>query len=134
MVSRSDIGFLTKPLNDKIHRFPEAGGGLFSTTHDILRYGLMLANDGELDGKRYLSSAAMDELRKEQTGKTRINYSLGYHLRDGMFGHDGAMAPICPSIPKQEWWPSSWYNALAVTSGQLAICFSKRPRKSIPDE
>ena len=35
------------------------------------------ANDGELDGKRYLSHAAMDELRKEQTGKTKVNYSLG---------------------------------------------------------
>ena len=30
------------------------------------------------------------ELRKEQTGKTKVNYSLGYHLRNGMFGHDGA--------------------------------------------
>lgn len=88
--ARGDIGFLTKPLSDREHRYPEAGGGLFSTTHDIFRYGLMLANDGELDGRRYLSRAAMDELRKEQTGKTRVNYSLGYHLRNGMFGHDGA--------------------------------------------
>jgi CubicO group peptidase (beta-lactamase class C family) len=84
------IGYLTKPYSDRVHRYPEAGGGLFSTTHDIFRYGLMLANDGELDGKRYLSHAAMDELRKEQTGTTRVNYSLGYHLRNGMFGHDGA--------------------------------------------
>jgi CubicO group peptidase (beta-lactamase class C family) len=88
--ARGSIGFLTKPYSDRVHRFPEAGGGLFSTTHDIFRYGLMLANDGELDGKRYLSHAAMDELRKEQTGTTKVNYSLGYHLRNGMFGHDGA--------------------------------------------
>ena len=88
--ARGGIGFLTKPYSDRVHRFPEAAGGLFSTTHDILRYGLMLANDGELDGKRYLSHAAMDELRKEQTGTTKVNYSLGYHLRNGMFGHDGA--------------------------------------------
>jgi CubicO group peptidase (beta-lactamase class C family) len=88
--ARGRIGFLTEPLSDRVRRFPEAGGGLFSTAHDILRYGLMLANDGELDGKRYLSHAAMDELRKEQTGKTKVNYSLGYHLRNGMFGHDGA--------------------------------------------
>lgn len=64
---RGDIGFLTKSYSDRVHRFPEAAGGLFSTTHDIFRYGLMLANDGELDGKRYLSHAAMDELRKELT-------------------------------------------------------------------
>jgi CubicO group peptidase (beta-lactamase class C family) len=88
--ARGGIGFLTKPYSDRARRFPEAGGGLFSTTHDIFRYGLMLANDGELDGKRYLSHAAMDELRKEQTGTTHVNYSLGYHLRNGMFGHDGA--------------------------------------------
>src|SRR6266850_1741039 len=88
--ARGGVGFLTKPYSDRVHRFPEAGGGLFSTTHDILRYGLMLANDGEWDGKRYLSHAAMEELRKEQTGTTKVNYSLGYHLRNGMFGHDGA--------------------------------------------
>jgi CubicO group peptidase (beta-lactamase class C family) len=88
--ARGDITFLTKPYSDRVHRYPEAAGGLFSTTHDIFRYGLMLANDGELEGKRYLSHAAMDELRKEQTGKTHVNYSLGYHLRNGMFGHDGA--------------------------------------------
>ncbi len=88
--ARGGIGFLTKPLSDRGHRYPEAGGGLFSTTHDILRYGLLLANDGELDGKRYLSHAAMEELRREQTGATKVNYSLGYHLRNGMFGHDGA--------------------------------------------
>jgi CubicO group peptidase (beta-lactamase class C family) len=98
--ARGDIGFLTKPLSDRAHRFPEAGGGLFSTTHDIFRYGLMLANDGELDGKRYLSHEAMDELQKAQTGTTKMNYSLGYHLRNGMFGHDGALGTDLSVNPK----------------------------------
>jgi len=98
--ARGGLGFLTKPLSDRARRYPEAGGGLFSTTHDIFRYGLMLANDGELDGKRYLSHAAMDELRKEQTGTTKVNYSLGYHLRNGMFGHDGAYCTDLSVDPK----------------------------------
>jgi len=98
--ARGDIGFLSKPLSDRTRRFPEAGGGLFSTTHDIFRYGLVLANDGELDGKRYLSHAAMDELRREQTGTTKVNYSLGYHLRNGMFGHDGAWGTDLSVNPK----------------------------------
>jgi CubicO group peptidase (beta-lactamase class C family) len=98
--ARSNFAFLNKPLTDRSRRYPEAGGGLFSTTHDIFRYGLMLANDGELEGKRYLSHAAMDELRKEQTGKTKINYSLGYHLRNGMFGHDGALGTDLSVHPK----------------------------------
>lgn len=87
---RGDVGYLTKPWSDRTRRYPEAGGGLFSTTHDIFRYGLMLANDGELEGKRYLSSKAIKELQTVQTGATGVNYSLGYHLRNGMFGHDGA--------------------------------------------
>jgi CubicO group peptidase (beta-lactamase class C family) len=98
--AKGTVGFLTKPYGDRTHRYPEAGGGLFSTTHDIFRYGLMLANNGELDGKRYLSPAAMDELRKEQTGKTKVNYSLGYHLRNGMFGHDGAYGTDLSVHPK----------------------------------
>jgi CubicO group peptidase (beta-lactamase class C family) len=98
--ARGGIGFLTKPYSDRTRRFPEAGGGLFSTTHDVFRYGLMLANDGELDGKRYLSHAAMEELRKEQTGTTKVNYSLGYHLRNGLFGHDGAYGTDLSVDPK----------------------------------
>jgi CubicO group peptidase (beta-lactamase class C family) len=98
--ARGDVGYLTKPWSDRAHRFPEAGGGLFSTTHDILRYGLLLANDGELEGRRYLSRAAMEELRKEQTGATKVNYSLGYHLRNGMFGHDGAYGTDLSVNPK----------------------------------
>jgi CubicO group peptidase (beta-lactamase class C family) len=88
--AKAKIFYLTPPYSDRAHRYPEAGGGLFSTAHDILRWGMLLANNGELDGKRLLSPAAMDELRKEQTGTTKVNYSLGYHLRNGMFGHDGA--------------------------------------------
>ena len=98
--ARGRIDFLTKPYDDRVHRFPEAAGGLFSTTHDVLRYGLLLANDGELDGKRYLSHSEMDELRKEQTGATKVNYSLGYHLRNGMFGHDGAYGTDLSVNPK----------------------------------
>jgi CubicO group peptidase (beta-lactamase class C family) len=98
--TQGGVGFLTKPYSDRIHRFPEAGGGLFSTAHDIFRYGLMLANDGELEGKRYLSHASMEELRKEQTGQTKVNYSLGYHLRNGMFGHDGAYGTDLSVNPK----------------------------------
>ncbi|WP_052572951.1 serine hydrolase domain-containing protein [Haloferula sp. BvORR071] len=97
---RGDVFFLTKPYSDRTHRYPEPGGGLFSTTHDILRWGMMLANNGELGGKRYLSPAAMDELRKEQTGSTHVNYSLGYHLRNGMFGHDGAYGTDLSVNPK----------------------------------
>jgi len=98
--AKGAVGFLTKPFHDRVHRYPEAAGGLFSTTHDIFRYGLMLANDGELEGKHYLTHPAMEELRKQQTGATKVNYSLGYHLRNGMFGHDGAYGTDLSVDPK----------------------------------
>ncbi len=89
--ARGKVDYLSEPYNDKAGRFPEAGGGLFTTTGDMLRYGLMLANDGELNGRRYLSKEAIGELQRVQTGETKVGYSLGYHLRNGMFGHDGAL-------------------------------------------
>jgi CubicO group peptidase (beta-lactamase class C family) len=98
--ARGAVTFLTKPYSDHVHRYPEAAGGLFSTTHDIFRYGLMLANDGELDGKRYLSHDAIKTLQTEQTGKTHMPYSFGYHLRNGMFGHDGAYGTDLSVNPK----------------------------------
>lgn len=42
----------------------------------------------------------MDELRTEQTGATKVNYSLGYHLRNGMFGRDGALGTDLSVNPK----------------------------------
>ncbi len=39
------------------------GGGLFSTAGDYLRFGLMLANGGELDGKRILGRRTVEMMR-----------------------------------------------------------------------
>ena len=33
----------------------------------------------------------------KQTGATKVNYSLGYHLRNGLFGHDGR-GPVAAEI------------------------------------
>ncbi|WP_315854763.1 serine hydrolase [Aporhodopirellula rubra] len=97
---KGNVYFLSSPYYEKAGRFPEAGGGLFSTSHDILQYGRMLANNGELNGRRYLSPESMNELRKKQTGQTDVNYSLGYHLRNGLFGHDGAYGTDLSVDPK----------------------------------
>jgi len=87
-------------LSDRVHRFPEAAAGLFSTIHDILRYGLLLATTANWKASAISQLVPMDELRKEQTGKTKVNYSLGYHLRNGMFGHDGAYGTDLSVNPK----------------------------------
>lgn len=80
------------PLTDKLERFPMPAGGLFSTAHDVARFYRMLLNDGELDGRRYLSPAAVKELTSRQTPpELKDNYGLGFALSDGgVFGHGGA--------------------------------------------
>ncbi|MCX5662742.1 MAG: serine hydrolase [Planctomycetota bacterium] len=90
-----DTGFthLTKPYDDRERRFPMPGGGYFSTASDMLRFGRMLLNDGELDGKRYLSVAAMGEIKRKQTPQAVTeNYSVGFTADPDTFGHGGALS------------------------------------------
>ena len=99
--AKGDIDFLTETVQRPHPSFPGGGRGIvFPPPTMFFVMDLMLANNGELNGKRYLSPAAMDELRKEQTGTTKVNYSLGYHLRNGMFGHDGAYGTDLSVNPK----------------------------------
>lgn len=85
------IGQLYYPLTDRKERFPMPAGGLFSTAHDLARFYQMLLNGGELDGKRYLSAAAMKEITNRQTPETvKESYSLGFSVSKTTFGHGGA--------------------------------------------
>ncbi len=84
-----EISQLTYPL-DGANRFPEAGGGLFSTASDTLRFFQMLARGGELDGRRILSEAAVEEMTKKQTGNRPESYGLGMGVNGIDFGHGGA--------------------------------------------
>ena len=87
------IDQLIYPLTDRVHRFPMPAGGLFSTAQDTALFCRMLLNDGELNGRRYLSEAAFKELTKRQTPES-VNDSYGFGLAVGSdwFGHGGAFA------------------------------------------
>ena len=61
--------------------------------HDTAIFCRMLLNRGELDGKRYLSEAAIAELSKRQTPATmKESYGLGFSVGADSFGHGGAHA------------------------------------------
>jgi CubicO group peptidase (beta-lactamase class C family) len=57
---RRDYGARNRP--------PQGNGGLYSTAPDYARFCRMLLNGGALDGRRYLSPAAMTLLTTTQTG------------------------------------------------------------------
>lgn len=78
-----------------------AAGGLFSRARDLLKWERMILNGGELDGKRYLSDAAMQEMlthRSEYPGEFAVAWSTqskdnASHSK-GSFGHHGARGSV----------------------------------------
>lgn len=82
---------LVRPYHDR-SRQPMPAGGYFSTAHDLVRFGRMLLNGGQLDGRRYLSEQAMAEIRRKQTPPAVAEtYSVGFHVEGEGFGHGGAL-------------------------------------------
>lgn len=70
---------LTRPYLDG-SLFQSGGGGLVSSSRDYLRFALMLANGGELNGVQILSPRTVDHMRKNH---------LGAADSTGLWGMDG---------------------------------------------
>ncbi len=87
----SPISQLTYPLNDKQHRFAMPAGGLFSTAADVSKFCQMILNGGTLNGKRYISAAALHEMTIRQNGGLGgSDYGFGWGISKDGFGHGGA--------------------------------------------
>ncbi len=89
------------------NRYPLANGGLFSTAPDYAKFARMILRGGELDGRRYLSEAAVRQMTTVQSGDLVTGFTPGNGwglgwcvVRDpqgvtatlsaGTFGHGGA--------------------------------------------
>jgi CubicO group peptidase (beta-lactamase class C family) len=84
------VGQLRYPLEDRT-RHPVPAGGLFSTAQDLARFLRMVLNGGTLDGKRYLSEAAVKAMTSKQTPPAVPDgYGLGWGTDGTHFGHGGA--------------------------------------------
>ncbi|EED32882.1 beta-lactamase [gamma proteobacterium NOR5-3] len=70
---------LTRPYLDG-SLFQSGGGGLISSTDDYLRFALMLANGGHLNGAQLLSPKTIEHMRKDHLGNADSN---------GLWGMDG---------------------------------------------
>ena len=86
------ISQLYYPLDDRKKRYPMPAGGLFSTAADCAKLLQMVLNGGELNGKRYLSAAAVKQMTSRQTpAAIPTNYGVGWST-GASFGHGGALA------------------------------------------
>jgi CubicO group peptidase (beta-lactamase class C family) len=89
-IEETPISQLKYPLNDHT-RQPMPAGGLFSTASDLARFCQMILNNGELDGKRYLSEAAVKQMTSRQTPEgLKQSYGFGWSANGNTIGHGGA--------------------------------------------
>ncbi len=88
------------PLTDRT-RYPFPAGGLFSTAADVARFARMILNGGQLDGRRYLSAAAVKQMTSKQTpAALKEGYGFGWSVGQGEFGHGGALGTETSIDPK----------------------------------
>jgi CubicO group peptidase (beta-lactamase class C family) len=77
-------GLVRLPLDDPAPRFLSAGGNLFGTAADYLRFCQMLLNGGELDGVRILSRESVALMRSPQVDRIPMPFLPGQSFGLGM--------------------------------------------------
>ena len=116
-LEETTIDQLTYPLSAP-GRHPCPAGGLFSTAADVARFGQMILNGGQLDGRRYLCEAAVRQMTSTQTGPllsqdgNEAGYGFGWSTsrKDpgtgaapaGACGHGGACGNQFSIDPQQQ--------------------------------
>lgn len=89
-IEETIISQLKYPLTDPV-RQPVPAGGLFSTAEDISKFCRMILNEGQFNGRRYLSREAVEMMTRKQTPNSIPDgYGLGWAVGDGWCGHGGA--------------------------------------------
>ena len=117
-LAETPVFFLRGPLTSRA-RTAIPAGGLYSTAPDLARFYQMILNGGTLDGRRYVSEAAVKQMTSTQSGDMKTGFNegmsmgLGWHvvrqpvgvtamLAPGTFGHGGAYATQGWIDPKKE--------------------------------
>jgi CubicO group peptidase (beta-lactamase class C family) len=113
----ADISTNREPRQER--RAPNPSGGLCSTAPDYYRFLQMIANGGELEGRRIVSQSAVKQMTALYTGEMPagdspgMGWSLGWDivreptgltaaLSPGSFGHGGAFGTQAWIEPKLE--------------------------------
>lgn len=123
-------------------RPPQGNGGLYSTAPDYARFCQMLLNDGTLEGRRYLSAAAMKLLTIPQTGGLPTgffqdarsedhgtNYGWGLATCILRSPHDGVAAMLSPGTYGHggAWGTQAWIDPVKGVAYVLMVQRSNFP-------
>jgi len=123
-------------------RPPQGNGGLYSTAPDYARFCQMLLNGGTLEGRRYLTPAAMKFLTTPQTGSLPTgffqnntygnrgtNYGWGIATSILRTPHDGVAAMLSPGTYGHggAWGTQAWIDPLKGVAYVLMVQRSDFP-------
>ena len=129
-------------------RPPQGNGGLYSTAPDYARFCQMLLNGGALDGRRYLSAAAMKFLTTPQTadlptgffqteayGNRGTNYGWGLGTSILRTPHEGVAAMLSPGTYGHggAWGTQAWIDPVKGVAYVLMVQRSNFPNSDASD-
>jgi len=129
-------------------RPPQGNGGLYSTAPDYARFCQMLLNGGTLDGRRYLSAAAMKFLTTPQTGDLPTGFFQNdtYGNRGTNYGwgigtcvlrtpHEGVAAVLSPGSYGHggAWGTQAWIDPIKGVAYVLMVQRSNFPNSDASD-
>jgi CubicO group peptidase (beta-lactamase class C family) len=130
------------------NRPPQGNGGLYSTGPDYARFCRMLLNGGTLDGRRYLSAAAMKFLTTPQTadlptgffqndtyGNRGANYGWGIATCILRAPHEGVAAMLSPGTYGHggAWGTQAWIDPVKGVAYVLMVQRSNFPNSDASD-
>lgn len=129
-------------------RPPQGNGGLYSTAPDYARFCQMLLSEGELNGRRYLSPAAMKLLSTPSTGELPTGFfqsdTYGQHgLKYGwglgtcvlLRSHEGVAAMLSPGSYGHggAWGTQAWIDPKKGVAYVLMVQRSNFPNSDASD-
>jgi CubicO group peptidase (beta-lactamase class C family) len=129
-------------------RPPQGNGGLYSTATDYARFCRMLLNGGTLDGRRYLTAAAMKYLTTPQTGDLPTgffqdarwgshgaNYGWGLATSIMKTPHEGVAAMLSPGTYGHggAWGTQAWIDPVKGVAYILMVQRSGLPNSDASD-
>ena len=129
-------------------RPPQGNGGLYSTAPDYVRFCQMLLNGGTLDGRRYLSAAAMKLFTTPQTGDLPTGFFQNdtYGNRGTNYGwgiatcilrtpHEGVAAMLSPGTYGHggAWGTQAWIDPVKGVAYVLMVQRSNFPNSDASD-
>src|SRR5205807_3169920 len=131
---------LPRPEFGPRDRPPQGNGGLYSTALDYARFCQMLLNGGTLEGRHYLSAAAMKFFTTPQTGGLPTGFFQNDSNRGANYGwgiatcilrtpHDGVAAMLSPGTYGHggAWGTQAWIDPVKGVAYVLMVQRSNFP-------